>query len=63
MSRVETFPLDILYLNAPVELAQAKSELQLALQYLSILVGSEITEQSLELIDVHKLPEIIRLGR
>jgi outer membrane protein, heavy metal efflux system len=58
MSRVETFPLDILYQSAPVELARARSELQLALQNLSILVGSEVSEQALERIDVHKLPEL-----
>jgi cobalt-zinc-cadmium efflux system outer membrane protein len=59
MSRVETFPLDILYQSAPVELARANSGLQLALQNLSILVGSELTEQSLERIDVHKLPQLM----
>jgi cobalt-zinc-cadmium efflux system outer membrane protein len=58
MSRVETFPLDLLYQNAPVALQQAQSQLSLALQSVSLLAGVEVDKQSLHGMDVHQLPQL-----
>ena len=56
MSRIETFPLDVLYQNAPVELAKATGELEVSLRHLSVLVGNNIGAESLENLDIGTLP-------